>query len=187
MQSKLKKWFFYWGIAMLVIVICFAIFQPAKKINLQEVDFTTTQSSELYFKNMRSYFYDKTEHETANFKIYRLGSREEDSSKNKLSFMLLSNWLQSECYIMAESGVVNLKEDQLQIRYAHQDSSGVLLLTDFDSYGNYVFAAHLYEQLDKNATIQLKHSKKWIAFSESEKKSLKKSLSDYFKLVGKLR
>ena len=187
MQSKLKKWFFYWGIAMLVIVICFAIFQPAKKINLQAVDFSTFQSSELYFKNMRSYFYDKTAHEAANFKIYRIGSREKDSTKNKLSFMLLSNWLQSECYIMAESGFVDLEEQELYISYEHADSSGTFFLSDADSYGHYVFAAHLYEQLDKNATIRLKHAKGWTTFSESEKKSLKKTLGDYFKLVGKLR
>lgn len=187
MQSKLKKWFFYWGISMLIIVICFAIFQPAKKINLQAIDFTTTQSSELYFKNMRSYFYDKTDHDAANFKIYRIGSREKDSTKNKLSFMLLSNWLQSECYVMAESGLVDLKEEGLKLSYEHPDSSGTLLLSNLDSYGHYVFAAKLHEQLDKNAALYLKHSTNWIEFSESEKKSLKKTLSDYFKLVGKLR
>lgn len=187
MQSKLKKWFFYWGIAMLAIVICFAIFQPAKKIDLQAVDFTTTQSSELYFKNMRSYFYDKTDHDAANFKIYRIGSREIDSTKNKLSFMLLSNWLQSECYVMAESGLVDFKEENIQLNYKHPDSSGTLLLSDHDNYSHYVFAAKLYEQLDKNAALYLKHSKNWIEFTESEKKSLKKTLSDYFKLVGKLR
>lgn len=187
MQSKLKKWFFYWGISMLVIVICFAIFQPAKRINLQDLDFTTTQSSELYFKNMRSYFYDKTVHEAANFKIYRIGSREKDSTKNKLSFMLLSNWLQSECYVMAESGLVDFKKKALKLSYEHPDSSGTLLLSDGASYSHYVFAAKLYEQLNKNASLHLKHSKNWIEFTEGEKKSLKKTLNDYFKLIGKLR
>ena len=186
MHSTLKKWFFYWSLGMVLLSILFSIFLPNKKIDLTEVDFTTTQSSELYFKNMRSYFYDKDENEEANFKLYRIDSRVKDSSKNKLNFVLLSNWLQSECYIMAESGILDLSKETLQVLFKNADTSGRLSLAEQDSYANYIFAAQLYTHLDQGSEISLELDKTHH-FSESEKKSLKKSLSDYFKLVGKLR
>ena len=187
MQSKLKKWFLYWIVAMLAIVICFSIFLPVKKINLEEVNFSTTQSSELYFKNMRAYFYNQSVHEEANFTLYRISSRETDTTKNKLSFLIISNWLQSEYYIMAESGISDLSNNSLKISYENSDSSGVINLLEPNSYANYVFAAKLYFQIEKNAVLKINQQNGWIQFSESEKKSLKKTLKDYFKLVGKLR
>lgn len=187
MQSQLKRWFIYWIAAMLVVVVCFSIFLPVKEINLEEVDFTTTQSSELYFKNMRAYFYDQSMDEASKFVLYRISSRELSTAKNKLSFLLLSNWLQSECYIMTESGLINLGSDSLQLSYQNADQRGLLSLTESNNYANYIFAAQLYFQLEKNATLKIKHQQKWITLTEGEKKSLKKTLNDYFKLIGKLR
>ena len=92
MKNELQKWFLYFVGATLLFIITYSIFGPkAKQINLQEIAFTSTNSSELYFKNMRSYFYDKEEREDARFMLYRIGSR-----NDALSFILVNNWLMDE-------------------------------------------------------------------------------------------
>jgi hypothetical protein len=50
-----------------------------------------------------------------------------------------------------------------------------------------LFAAELYEKLELEAKLFLWEKDKRVVFLEKEKKSLRKSLYDYFRLVGKLR
>ena len=51
--------FFKWAVAMLGFILLWAIFGPkAKEIDITDISFSTTSSSQLYFKNIRAYFYD---------------------------------------------------------------------------------------------------------------------------------
>lgn len=182
MKTTLVKAFFVFLLSMFLFVFVFALFFPnRKKVDLTEVDFSTTSSSELYFKNMRSYFYDKENREDANFILYRIDSRETDSTKNKLNFALVMNWLQNECYIIAEGG-----NDTLNIEWHNDKGSGVIQLKEKDSYSNYVFAAQLFEKLNQDATVSIQQGREGLLLTEKEKLSLKTTLKDYFKLVGKL-
>lgn len=187
MSLQLRKWFFKWIFFMAVIILVVAFFFPTKKIDLATIDFQTKSSSSLYFKNMRAYFYDMEELSDGQLKLYRIGSREKDSSLNKLNFLLVNNWRQEECYIMAESSLSSYPETPLYLKCIVNDQNSELIsLSDADSQANYRFAAKLYEHLSSNHQVYLKQDGNWLAFNESEKKSLKRSLKDYFKWVGKL-
>jgi len=188
MEKRLFTYFLFGILAMGLVVILISLLEPkGKKINLQEVSFSTKEGSQLYFKNMRSFFYDKEVREDANFILYRIDSRELDSAENDLSFVLISNWLQSESYIMAESRFNFNESWPLEIHWENKTDEGVLQLTEKDSYSNYVFAAQLYEQLTTGSALTLKFKEVKHSLTEKELKSLKKTLKDYFKLVGKLR
>ncbi|MDA9072160.1 hypothetical protein N9J85_00560 [bacterium] len=178
MKNELQKWFLYFVGATLLFIITYSIFGPkAKQINLQEIAFTSTNSSELYFKNMRSYFYDKEEREDARFMLYRIGSR-----NDALSFILVNNWLMDESYIIVES-----KYDNFSVEWHYENETGIVKLDGENNRAHYVFAAELFEQLDRKADLWLLNSATKIPFSEEEKASLLTTLKDYFKLVGKLR
>ena len=163
------------------MVCLFALFGTSnKRINLKKINFSSTASSELYFKNMRSYFYDKEERKDAQFVLYRIGSREQ--SQKKLNFILVSNWLMSEYYLISES-----KSSNALLDWKYKEEAGSISLTGENNRAHFVFGAELFEQLERKADIWLVDSDKRTPFTEEEKASLKTSLIDYFKLVGKLR
>jgi hypothetical protein len=185
---QLRRIFFTWVAIMVVVVALFAVFGPqGKEINLQTVSFETTQSASLYFKNMRSYFYDKEVLDGKNYTLYRIDSREKNPALNKLSFVIVNNPQVDQCFIRAESGLLNLEHDTLAIEWKLADSAGIIQLKEVDSYAHYIFAAKLFEKLDAEADLILRSASKEEAFKESEKKSLRKNLADYFRLVGKLK
>jgi len=183
MQNRLFKWFFKWLGIMLLLLILYAVFGPStKKISLEEVSFKTTQSSELYFKNIRSYFYNKEEHKESGFHLYSLKSLEENGSP--LSFVILQNWMMSEAYIMLETGSTDELTTPFTIEIEEEQQ---LVLNAEDSYAQYVFAAQVFTALENDMDLRLKQKDVVIYISERDKKALHKSLGDYFRLVGKIR
>lgn len=183
MKSELGRIFLYFLGAVFIFIVLFALFGPqGKKINLKEIEFTTTNSSELYFKNIRSYFYDKEEINDANFLLYRIKSREKDSIKINLQFLLVHNWLLNECYLIAET-----HHPGLQVEWEYDDEFGTIKLNGENNRAHFIFGAELFEQLDRDADIRLVNAGSKKEFSQEERSSLKTSLKDYFKLVGKLR
>ena len=186
---NLKKYFFYWLAGMVGIILLYVAFGPkAKKIDLKSINFYSTESAELYFKNIRSFSYDREENEEARFILYRIKSREKDTLIPKVNFMLVSNWLQDENYIIAEPHPNHLFD--MGLMWKNGDSSGVIDLSTRDAENNYVFAASFYEQLTGESEffyLDNEGNKQQLIFSEDQRKSLNKTLKDYFKLVGKIR
>ncbi|MAY84270.1 MAG: hypothetical protein CMP59_09065 [Flavobacteriales bacterium] len=167
---------------MILGLTLFWAFGPkAKKIDLNEISYNTTESSTLYFRNMRAYFYDLNDDEKSGFNIYRIGSREKTESK--LHFMIIHNWRLNEAYIMLESDLIDIEKENLSLILV----SDTLALEAKDAEANYTFAAKLFEALERGSEVALISGSDEFSFSESELKSIKKSLKDYFKLVGKLR
>lgn len=183
MKNPLMRWFLFWLGLTLIALLLFGIFGPkGRSISIEEVSFQTNQSSELYFKNMRSYFYDMEEHKESDYLMYRLGSRALDS--NKLSFVILRNWKMSEAYILLESDIIEKENEEFLIETSSGDT---IRLKGPDSESQYIFAAQLYSELSKGLSATIIQNEQRLDFTESELKSLKTSLKDYFKLVGKLR
>lgn len=183
MKGKLQQYFLSFLSFVILIIVIYAIFGPKEKqINIKDISFNTTDSSELYFKNLRSYYYDQEIREDANFVLYRIRSRNKDSLSYKLNFALVSNWLMDECYIISESQI-----PEIILVSTLNNKSDTLSLVEYDSEANYIFAATLFERLTTQAELFLVQNSEKIAFTEKEKLSLKTTLKDYFKLVGKLR
>ncbi len=185
----LKKYFLYWLGGMLGVVVLFIVFgTKVKKIDLKSINFYSTESAELYFKNIRSFSYEREENEEARFILYRIKTREKDTLVPTINFMLVSNWLQDENYIIAEPWPNELLN--LGIMWQSKDSSGVIELNNKDVESNYIFAATFYEQLAAESKFYYLNDdgvKQELIFSEDQRKSLNKTLKDYFKLVGKIR
>lgn len=186
MNSKLGKWLLRWFLVMILLIILIALLFPGKKIDLRDINFRTSASAKIYFKNMRSYFYDIEENDASNYKLYRINSREKDSSKT-FNFIIIDNWLIEETYIMLETSLVSFPDSSLQIKYIESDKEQYIQLNEAHNEANYIFAAQLFEPLTKKKQLYLYRLGEWIPFTQDEQKSLKKSLEDYFKLVGKIQ
>lgn len=188
---NLKRIFFVWAILMTLLLAVYILFGPKiKRIDWNEINFKSTESADLYFKNMRSYSYNVLIDEKSDWKLMRIKSRNQDSSKASLSFLLVNNWLQDENYIIAEPNKKLSLNGQIHLVWIKHEDKGKIVLNELDAESNYIFAAQFYEQLTAGSEfyfLNVKGEAEKLNFEEKERKSLKKTLGDYFKLVGKLR
>jgi hypothetical protein len=181
-MNTLLKIFSYWLLGVIALVVLFSFFGPkTKSIDLKRVDFNTTSSSALYFKNLRSFYYHIEEDSSSRYHIYKLKRLEE--LNNGISLSIIHNWLLSESYIIFDWDTVAFKSG-LKLFYKEDEFVEEISLDDLDSYSQYVFAAKLYEFITSDGELYFQGNKEKI--NPSLKKALKTSLKDYFKLVGKL-
>lgn len=187
-MQKLYRWFIIWFSATVLFLLIYALFGPkGKPIDWGKVDYEMSNSSRLYFKNMRSYFYDLESFQEDSYLLYRIKSRKKEDVKIKMSFVLIQNLLQDAAFIRLESEVVDLDQENILVSWQNNQEVGELALTSFSNEAHYQFSAQLYNLLVFNSRLWLQLNSGRIELSEKEKKSLRKSLNDYFKLVGKLR
>lgn len=184
MLNKLQIYFLGFIFFIVLLVVCFAIFVPSQSsIHLEEIKFSTSQSSRLYFKNLRSYYYEKDEVEKPGFILHQYKS---DGEEN-LRFLIVDNWKHDEAYIIAESAIVNIDEEILQIMWTRGNESDTISLKELDAEAHYVFAAQLYDKLLQEGELAIIKKTDSFLFTGNEKKSLKITLKDFFKLVEKVR
>jgi hypothetical protein len=86
----LLKWFLIWLFAMVVIIFFTLPNERPQKIDT--VSFETTESAELYFKNVRAFYYSTHSEGHGVFEVYRLNSIFKDSANSYLPFALYSDW-----------------------------------------------------------------------------------------------
>ena len=69
-----------------------------KKVPIEELDFSTTDDSEIFFKNIRQSSYDREEIEQMN--VYRLGSRL--ANPKTLNIAIAWSWIGDMAYVLLE-------------------------------------------------------------------------------------
>ena len=184
---SLKTLFVGWFAIMLVILIL--VFPEDRPIRIDEVRFQMPENEELYFKNVRSFYYELEERKDAGFKLYRIKSRSTDSIGPGFTVAIAQNWRLDEAYVLIEPKSAWAKPDTLTLAVTNDQESDTLQISSWNNANHYLFAAHLYMALrDTENNYALANGDNWepILTKGDERSSLKKTLKDYFKLVGKM-
>ncbi len=159
--------------------------QP-KPIDWDNISFSTTSSSLLYFKNVRSYYYNISPDEKAPFVLYRLKRRIRDSSRHYLQFIIVNNPLQDEAYLFAELSPVSKKYPALSVRFNNNEVFELPALLKNEDH--YRLGAKVFNHLINNEKMYLCSGPDTLTELFAEKKtnlSAEIILEDYFKLTDK--
>lgn len=185
-KNKLQILFVGWFLTMLILLIIF--FPEDRPIRLNDVSFHVTEPEELFFKNVRSYYYEFEKREDANFHLYRIKSRNKDATQPNITFFIANNWLKDEAYIIAEPNSAVDTAKSLKVRYSVSRSDwDTVSLNTPNSYNNYLFAGKIYLAMTEDARFEiLNNGETSKIFGPDDRPSVKKTLKDYFKLVGKM-
>lgn len=89
-----------------------------KKVDPNQPNYSTTDDSELFFRNLRQVYYDKIEMKEAKLNQFRLGDRLADPKLPVLNLCIVENWRFDEAYILVEPGNLLSDEDTLFIQWA---------------------------------------------------------------------
>ncbi len=180
---NLKRVFFSWILVTLLGIILVALFgPPPKPIDWKTPRFSTSQSSSLYFKNLRAYYYDNIAMDSSGMEFLRIRSRNDSPISDSLQLVIVRNWRLDEAYLLFEKRDGEAWIENFEISWTNEDKTGKIRTTGYGPEGHFALAAQLLYELDRNSEIFLNDAQN--PMSERSKKSLKRSLKDYFKLLG---
>lgn len=184
-NNKKLKWFFGgWFLLMILLAaLSFPEHKPLKK--LDEVSFHVQENEELYFKNIRSYYYEMEERQDAQFHLYRLKTRRKDSLTPTLNLAIVNNWKMDEAYILIEP---NFKTDGGYSIILNSGNEMDTIKSEFlNTPQQYLLATKIYQTLAAEGTVTIKKEEEYELFNdESDRQVIMRVLKDYFKLIGKL-
>jgi hypothetical protein len=176
--------------AVLVFIACIlliAVAFPAEKkvYNLNDVSFATKQSTTLYFKNTRAFYYAMAENQEAGFDVYRYGKCTKDDSVAYLNFILIHNWRGDEVYVFTEPSQALLNKGPVEVTVG--DSVWKYDKTTMNSEDQYHFAAAVFTALMAEKPITMGNEQRNLFGTADNQKANFTVLEDYFKWVYKYR
>lgn len=169
----------------LVVGLSF-LFPAEKKLhNLRERSFGALQSTTLFFKNTRAFYYGAEELPEAAFTIYRYGETTQTDTGVYLNFIIVHNWRADEVYIATEPSKAFLALGEQRIFIG--DTSYLFNKTAMNNEAQYDFAALVFEALLAEKPITYGSARRNIFGTADNLDANFTVLEDYFRWVYKYR
>ena len=179
---------------LIVFAVLLLLFSACKPISDKPVDknnpkFSTTEDSELFFKNVRQVYYNLERQEQTKLDIYRHKKRQERSESPIINLAIAHNWRFDEAYLLIESNSYFRNFQDIQIHWKHEQSgeTGIYFLEQKSNKNEYFrFASEIYASIIAKHTLWILDKKTKIPFLENqeEREVFKTTMKDYYRLVG---
>lgn len=166
------------------LVLLMFLFPPSpKNVNFTEVDFSVADSDQMFFNNLRAYYYEQEKDTLGGFMLMRL--KKSLQEPNAFRFVIARNLEQKEAYIYLESQKEMIRDTLMLEVISATVIDSTIALTSFDMMAQFQFAGLCY-QLFSDEQLSLDYNGE--AFQSANMRKYNETvLKDYFKLVGKIR
>ena len=174
----------YVGLWLLLLAAC--QIDQDKHVNTQKVRFKTTHSSVLFFKNVRQIAYDKYENKATKLDSYRLKERNQAENLPVINVAIMHNWLADEAYALVEPNAFFADMDTIKVNWKNQQNNGEYIFYFGSKEKHYLFLSQLYQSLQNKDQLWIQTQQGQVAFltNQADREALRKTLLDYFRLVG---
>lgn len=180
---------------MVVSLACllFSACNPGKtkKVRSDQVKFSTSDASELFFKNVRQIYYDKSTLEAAKLDVYRSKDRIISAIDPLLNLAIVINWRYDEAYLLVEPNEPLQELDTIKILWKDtvNQQQGYYTYAGGSKEDQFNFVARLYQGLQREQKFYLIDmdggQTKFMADHKS-REVFRKTVFDYFRLVDLL-
>ncbi len=184
-KLSLVQWFALWLFAMVILII---FTQPEDRIiKINTLSYGTTESAQLYFSNVRSFYYAQVPEGEGMFDVYRLKSLYQNAPHTFIPFAIYDNWRLNEAYIRIDTTFLDTRKWNA---VKAESPDGEIRTIEFPEPLNesqYEFARDLYYALKSETTFSI-ISDAGVEFpiSPAAMRASQRTLTDYFRLTGKL-
>lgn len=180
------------GLTLIACLVALLACSPSKKkeVNEDEAKYTTSDASEIFFKNVRAIYYDKTSMDEAKLDIYKIKERMTSEEAPLVNLSIVVNWRHDEAYVLTEPNAYLQMMDTIQVIW--QDSayneSGQYLFTQGNKDKHFRFATQLYRSLQAQHQLYILEKDRKVKFMHRRDMSepFRKTMVDYFRLVDLL-
>lgn len=157
------------------------------KVDQEELNFKTTDDSEIFFKNVRQLYYDLEEMQAANLNVYRIKERSVSADYPVINLAIVWNWLKDEAYILIEPNETLIEEDPIVVQWKIPDTgeSGSLEYSPGNTMVQLSFATELYNGILNNHTFEttVNGLRKPLLDIHKDREAFRKTMADYFRLT----
>lgn len=161
------------------------------QIDETQAKFTTSDASELFFKNVRQIRYDQQEMAEAKLNVFRWGDRSEADDYPVLNLAIVINWRYDEAYLLVEPNTYLQGLDSIQVTW--QDSvsqqKGEYVWTGGNKESQFTFASQLYRSIQQGHRLYIKNplgEEEEVLATYDDREAFRVTMFDYYRLVDLL-
>ena len=161
--------------------------EKTKLIQPAEIDFSTDDASELFFKNVRQLYYDKEVMKEEKLDIYRLKSRSIVEDQPVINLAIIINWRFDEAYLLIEPNQFLTDQEVFQIIWTDdQGESNQMVYEMGNKTSQHKFAAILYNGILSQQSFQIKMNQDTFTLLKdaTQRESFRITCFDFLRLVG---
>jgi hypothetical protein len=173
------------GFIITVLVLAFLFAGEKKVYSLYDRSFAAQQSTTLFFKNTRAFYYALEELPEAKMNVYRFGETTKSDTGIYLNFILVHNWMTDEVFVITEPSAALLALGEVAIQIG--DSTHMFNKTTMNNEAQYDFAARVFEALLADKPVTLVAQKQNLFGTADNQIANQQVLEDYFRWVYKYR
>lgn len=160
-----------------------------KKIDDEGIKFSTSDDSELYFKNVRQIYYDKESPANTKLEVFRFGKRNKENGRPILNLSIVFNWVYDEAYILLEPNSYFKEAQEIEVEWKDKakKQSGAYTFSFGSKEKHFQFATQVYQSILAGHELFIQDkNKQWIKLfaNETDQDNFRKTMVDYYKLVN---
>jgi hypothetical protein len=163
----------------------------SKRLESGKAKFSTSDASEIYFRNVRQIAYEKTTLEEAKLDIYRFEKRNTSEEAAVLNLAIAINWRFDEAYLQVEPNRYLQQMDTLEILWQDTTSKqeGTYLFKGGNKEDHFSFVLQTYRHIRQEQKLYLMKSdgmREPLLEDRRSREAFRITAYDYFRLVDLL-
>ena len=161
------------------------------QIDDKKAKFTTSDASELFFKNVRQIYYDQEEMAAAKLNLFRLGERSQADDYPVINLAIASNWRYDEAYLLVEPNAYLEALDSIRVTWKAPESQqeGTYRWAQGNKEAQFTFASQLYRSVQQGHQLyvtNLRGEQERLLDRYDDREAFRKTMFDYYRLVDLL-
>ncbi len=154
-----------------------------KPISIDDIDFSTRDDTEIFFKNIRQSSYILDENKPASINTFRLKANRLDDASLEPNPVIIHHWLRDKAYVWLEFGGKSDFDEPLEISIAYTQGEKALTFDGSSPHNHLEVALALFNASLSETRIYC-NGTEVLAVSTPERTHYQLVLNDYFRLLG---
>ena len=191
-------WFGGWNGAMKILLFLVMLGSLAAcnldkdtQVDDKKAKFTTSDPSELFFKNVRQIYYDQEEMAAAKLNVFRLGDRSQAEDYPVINLAIASNWRYDEAYLLVEPNAYLEELDSIRVTWKDpaNQHEGTYRWARGNKEAQFTFASQLYRSVQRGHQLYVTNARgeqEKLLDRYDDREAFRKTMFDYYRLVDLL-
>jgi hypothetical protein len=165
-----------------VVMLASCTIDGNKKVVREKLQFKTGDDSELFFKNVRSIYYDHSPGPDGKMDVYRWSGRYTGNERPLIVPAIVIHWLEDEAYILVENNEVLDSEPYLSVLI---NDSLTIDLRERGRERMASFCSDIYDGIKRGHSIRVKKDTSYLDLfpTEEDREAFRIPMSDYYRLT----
>lgn len=174
------------GLLLIIASLAGCKIDRDKKVDRAKFQFEVGDDSELFFRNVRQIYYDRSSPD-GTWQAYRFGDRYLGNDRPVIVPVIVINWLQDEAYLLIDSNELLSDEDDLQVIISDTSTlkTDTLILNQRGRERMLEFGSRLYEAIQANQKMTIRSKGEFVPLlvEGNDRETFRITMSDYYRLT----